>query len=177
MRYVRAYLDNDVASGLSQRDLKPEEMQALDELVRLHKSGDIRLGTSRQSYREMDGAPKPEWRERLRDGIQMVDLLRDDHIVLGFSNQSDPLGGMICSPLVKDVIDDPLYKGLVHLGLKKDDAHHFMYAACNGYDAFLTLDRNFRSRSAELLKLCPSMTVRVPSALLSELRGSGSAVI
>ncbi|MBK5294141.1 MAG: hypothetical protein JJE04_20995 [Acidobacteriia bacterium] len=167
------YLDNDVASGLTQRDLPDVEGEALDQLVEWDQKGRVTFGTSRQSLREMERAPAPH-RDNLKRGLANVPLAQDDHRVLDSFTVVDPYRGCIANPLVTDVVDGPLYAKLLVAGLKPDDAKHFMYAAHNHYAWFLTCDRDFLRRIPELEKLCPSIRVGKPSQLVAWLRAVGS---
>jgi hypothetical protein len=42
---------------------------------------------------------------------------------------TDPYWGCICSPLVTDIVDEPLMSNLIAAGLEIDDAKHLMYAS------------------------------------------------
>jgi hypothetical protein len=168
---LRCYLDNDVASTLNKshnetRDKK--EIDAVNQLKEWDKAKKIRLGTSRQSLREMERAPA-QYQGDLKTGIATLDIAQDDHKVLGFFDLSDRYGGYICNPIVTDIVDEPLYSQLQKVGLKPDDAKHFMYAVHNSYERFVTWDKNFLNRRAELLKLRPSIQIQKPSELVDEL--------
>jgi hypothetical protein len=167
------YLDNDVASGLTRRDLPNIEGGALDQLVEWAQKGRVTLGTSRQSLREMERAPA-RYRDNLKRGLANMPLAQDDHRVLGSFTVVDQYGGCIANPLVTDVVDEPLYSELLVAGLKPDDAKHFMYAAHNRFAWFLTCDAGILGRSRNLEKLCPSIHVGRPSELVAELRAVGS---
>jgi len=170
---LKVYLDNDVASSISQRDCDPAELRAIDLLLEANRSGNLAIETSRQSPREMERAPS-QHQAKLKTGLSELDLAKDDHKVLGFHTQSDQYGGCISNPLVTDIVDDHLYKDLLAAGLKADDAKHLMYALHNGYQRFLTCDKGILSHRPFLENCrCPSMRVQRPSELAAELCDAG----
>jgi len=57
------------------------------------------------------------------------------------------------------IVDEALFLDLKALGLKEADARHFMYAASNQCDRFLTLDPDFIDRRVALQQRCPSLQV------------------
>jgi len=91
---LKVYLDNDVASAISRRDLDKAELEAIDQLLEAKRSGNLDLGTSRQSPREMERAPS-QHRAKLKTGLSEVAEAEDDHKVLGFHTQTDQYGGCI----------------------------------------------------------------------------------
>ena len=53
---LNVYFDNDVASAISRRDCKEETaLQAIDEILEVHRSGKLALRTLRQSARRNRG--------------------------------------------------------------------------------------------------------------------------
>ena len=88
---LKIYLDNDVASATSRRDWDKAELDPIDQLVEWHRDSKIVLGTSRQSPREMEGAPA-EYQDKLKKGLSELGLAADDHRVLGFSTLIDRFG-------------------------------------------------------------------------------------
>ena len=165
---VRVYLDNDISSAISRRDLSETELVALDQLLELARAGKIALGTSRQSHREMERAPS-KYQGQLKRGLTGLDIASDDHRLLGFSTSSDQYGGFFAGPLITDIVDEQLHAKLLGVGLKRDDANHFMYAVHNGFEWFVTKDHNFLNRSDLLASLSPSITICTPTKLVSEL--------
>ena len=165
---LKVYLDNDVASAISRRDLDEAELEAIDQLLEAKRSGNLDLGTSRQSPREMERAPS-QHQAKLKTGLSELALAEDDHKVLGFHMQTDQYGGCISNPLVTDIVDDQLYSDLLVAGLKKDDAKHLMYAVHNGYERFLTCDGGILSRKTAIEKRCPSIRIQKPSELVAKL--------
>jgi hypothetical protein len=68
------------------------------------------------------------------------------------------------SPIIEN---DPLYDGLLKLGLKETDARHVFVAAKNDCDCVLTCDRGVLSRSEAIRAQC-RVTVLKPSELVAE---------
>jgi hypothetical protein len=168
---IRIYLDNDVSSAITRRDLPNVEMVAVDQLLAWHHARKILLGTSRQSHREMERAPI-QHQPKLKAALAGLDIASDDHRLLGFSTLSDQYGGFFAGPLITDIVDEELYARLMATGLKRDDAHHLMYAVHNSFAWFVTMDRNFLSRSSVLASICSSIGFCKPSGLISKLSPS-----
>ncbi|HUE72049.1 MAG TPA: hypothetical protein VMP01_14275 [Pirellulaceae bacterium] len=164
---IRAYLENSVVSSITRRQAPDSELQALDQLQQMQEAGKIVLGTSRQSPREIERAPV-QHQTALKEGLHGLDIAADDHRVLGSFTLSDPYGGSICNPIVTDIVDDSLYADLRGAGLEPDDAKHFMYAAENGYDWFVTWDKDFLSRK-EAIEKFGSIKIGKPSELVAAL--------
>ena len=164
---IKVYLDNDVASGISNRDLDKAEQDAIDQLLNWQHSGKIEVGTSRQAIREMERAPF-QYQAKLKTGISNLGLAENDHRVLGFNMQTDQYG-CISSPLVTDVVDEQLYADLLKAGLETDDAKHLMYAVYNSYQQFLTCDKGILKHRIDLKKCCPSIQIQKPSELVVKL--------
>jgi len=168
---LRSYLDNDVTSALNKYNNEKREKKEIDAVKQLkewNKAGKVFLGTSRQSLREIERAPA-QYQVDLKNGFTSLDIAQDDHKVLGSYTLADRYGGYICNPIVTDIIDEPLYFQLQKVGLKIDDAKHFMYAAHNRYERFVTWDKNFLNRRTELRRICPSIQIQKPSELVAEL--------
>ncbi|MDP2682053.1 MAG: hypothetical protein Q8P28_04480 [Deltaproteobacteria bacterium] len=165
---LKVYLDNNVASAISRRDMDKAELEAIDQLLEAKRSVNLDLGTSCQSLREMERAPSNH-RAKLKTGLSEVAEVEDDHKVLGFHTQTDQYGGCITNPLVTDIVNDKLYSDLLASGLKDDDAKHLMYAVHNGYQRFLTCDGGILSRKTTLGKICPLIRIQKPSELIKEL--------
>ena len=165
------YFDNDVASMLTRKD-NPQENEAAESLVSLHCNGKIRVCCSRQSHREMERAGKDSVKS-LVDGIGSLELVDNDHEVLGFHVQSDYLGGFVACPLVNDVVDGPVYGSLRRLGMKHDDAMHFMYAVHKKCRVFVTVDKHFLGRAKSLKEIEPEIEVMKPSEMVARLKQQG----
>ena len=165
---LKVYLDNDVVSAISRRDCDMAELGAIDLLLEANRSGNLAVGTSRHSPREMERAPS-QHQAKLKTGLSELELAKDDHKVLGFHTQTDQHGGCISNPLVTDIVDGKMYEDLLAAGLKTDDAKHLMYAVHNGYQRFLTCDNGILCRRGVLEnRCCPSMRIQRPSELAAE---------
>lgn len=168
---LRVYLDNNVASAITQRDGASIELVALDQLREWNQSGKIVLGSSRHTLREMERAPA-RYQDSLRAGLADVEVSANDHRVLGSFTQMDQFGGCVCNPMVSDVIDEPLYADLIAFGLDADDAKHLMYATQNDFDYFVTNDSDFLRRRSSIETRCSPIRVRKPSEMVSEFSAS-----
>ena len=164
---LKIYLDNDVSSAITRRDLEKAELDALDLLIDCKRRKRIILDTSRQSPREMERAPA-QYHGNLKKGLVELGQAAKDHKFLGSYTLSDQYGGSITNPLVTDIVDEPLYSQVLATGLKSDDSKHLMYASHNHYERFVTCDGNFLNRRADLERLCPSIRIQRPSELVAE---------
>jgi hypothetical protein len=81
----------------------------------------------------------------------------------------DRFGTVAVTPLITEIVDEGLFKGLTAAGLKEADARHLMYAARNDCDRFVTTDPDFTSRLLQLEALCPSLKIVTPSELATQL--------
>jgi hypothetical protein len=168
---MRVYYDNVIASGLVTRDIAPDsERVAVDEIEAAHAAGQIKRVTSRESWREQERTRDDTRRSRLESARDLVSVVQADHRVLEFANIDGPFGTIAANPIVTDLVDEPLFADLKALGLKDADARHFMYAAANSCDCFITLDPDFLGRKQMLEERCPSLRVMKPSELAAELR-------
>lgn len=170
---LRVYVENSVVSARTRRDADALELSAIDWLFTLNESGDAGVRSSRQSIREIERAPA-RYQAELKGGLADVEIVRNDHVVLGFHNQSGPYGDSVSYPLVTDIVDRDLYSRLVAIGLKVDDAKHLMYACHNGCERFITLDSDFLAdgRRSELESVCGGIRIQTPSELRAELSHS-----
>jgi len=162
------YLDNDVASGISRRDLDSTQQASLDRLLDAHAKGRVAVRVSRHSDREMERAPSKHQQE-LKKGIKDVDRVPNDHNVLGFFELSDPYGGFISNPIVTDIPDPTLFERFCSTGLKNDDAQHILYAALNGMTFFVTCDQRILSRRNQIEPLLASASRTIAIRSLDEV--------
>jgi len=173
---LRVYYDNVIASGLITGDLVPEaEMAALREIENAHAAGTLKRVTSRESWREQERTRDAARRSQLEAAQDLVSVVQADHRVVGFENVLGPFGTSAANPIVSDVVDEPLFDDLKTLGLRGPDARHFMYAAANDCDRFVTLDGDFLDRRLLLEKRCPLLRIVRPSELAAELRRAPNA--
>jgi hypothetical protein len=168
---IRVYYDNGITSGLVRGRIWPEtERVALSDLEAAHQQGTIKRVTSRDSWREQ---------ERTRDEARRAELLSArgscvgrSGLIIAFSDSSSvdgPHGTVAANPIVTDFVDEALFNDLRRLGLKEADARHFMYAAANNCQRFVTLDSDFLDRRQLLQERRPSLRVVSPSELAAEL--------
>jgi predicted nucleic acid-binding protein len=168
---IRVYYDNVIASGLVTGKMWPDtEKAALSEIETAHEKRTIKRVTSRESWREQERTQDHTRRAQLQSARDLVSVVQADHRLLGFSNIDGPYGTVATNPIVTDVVDESLFKDLLSLGLKQSDARHFMYAAANSCDRFVTLDSDFLDRRQLLQARCPSLVFVTPSELAAELR-------
>ena len=165
---MRAYLDNVIVSGEIRTDLEATEMAAVQELYRLASRGSLQIVTSRESWREQERTRNPDILAALQKGRSEVEVVQDDHLVLGFSHLQDHYGGFIANPLMTDIVDEPLHADLKAAGLKDGDARHLMYAVSNNCQQFVTVDPHFIGRRAVLEARCQGLRIVRPSELVSE---------
>ncbi len=168
---MKAYLDNNVVSGLARGDLQPAmELEAAKAIVRAAQRGVLEIVTSAESHREQDRAADPSVRAVLQGKRDQVPRMSDDHKILGFSQNTDPYGGYVVAPLVTDVVDETLLAQLQGAGLKRADAYHIMYAAHGRCDWFVTLDEHdILPKKTDIETLCAPLRVVRPSELTVRL--------
>jgi hypothetical protein len=166
----KVYFDTCIESGRVQTDLPPAEMNAVRALEKADREGKIEIITSRETHREQDKA-NPAVREQLFQSRGETPVVPKDHSLLGMHNQMDLLGTVSTTPIISDIVDEQLFKRLTFAGLKEADARHLMYAAHNGCDRFVTIDRHFTSsfRRSRLEALCKGLKIVTPSELVAEL--------
>jgi len=109
---LRVYFDTDVTSALSKRDLKPAEMNALDELRALKEKGAINIDTSLHTHIEIERAPA-EHQPKLKEPLAELGRVEKDREVKGFAAVRDLYGGQSAMPLVSDIVDRDLYDHLL----------------------------------------------------------------
>ncbi len=168
---MRVYYDNVIASGLITGDLKPEaEMAALHEIERAHEVGRLKRVTSTESWREQKRTQDAARRSQLEAAQDLVSVVQVTPCVRGLENDLWPNGKDGENPIPNDYADELLFDDLRRLGLQEPDARHFMFAAKNNCDRFVTLDGDFLDRRSSLECRCPSIRVVRPSELAAELK-------
>lgn len=169
---MRVYYDNMIVSGLVAGDISPaSEQAALQDIEAAHDAGVIKRVTSRESWREQARTRDAGRRVQLHEARDLVSVVQVDHRVLGSASLDSQFGTVSANPVVTDLVDGVLFTHLISLGLEAADARHFMYAAANSCDRFVTLDRHFLDRRTVLSERCPSLQVQTPSELAAEIRG------
>lgn len=162
-------------SAMVKRDQSDEEMRALDWLLLNAQQHGLVLITSRESIREIERTPDEKMREALKTVYAKVEVVQDDYVILGYSTYSDQWT-CIAMPLVSDVVDQTVFDNLGHIGLRGSDQKHLMYTIHNKCDVFLACDRDDfirRGRRAQIEAAYPSIKVRTPKALRSEINNKG----
>jgi predicted nucleic acid-binding protein len=167
---MKAYFDNCIESGRVRADLQPpSEMAAVVSLQKASDEGKMEIVTSRETHREQDRTKDPMRRAQLVESRGATPVVPNDHKLLGIHNQMDRLGTVATTPMITEIIDEELFKGLTAAGLEPSDARHLMYAAGNGCDRFVTTDPDFTSRRPQLESLCRGLKIVTPSELEAEL--------
>ena len=86
---LKVYVETSVISALARRYLSDAELAVLDSLVQLAEQGTFVLVTSRESIREIERTQVETIKTALKTIYARVEILKDDHVVLGFTNYSD----------------------------------------------------------------------------------------
>jgi predicted nucleic acid-binding protein len=163
------YLDNVIVCGRIRFDLSAIEMSAVQHIEQASLAGLVKVATSRESWREQDRTRDKTVRSELEQDRPNIQVVADDHRLLGFHHQQDHLGGFVTCPMITDVVDDALLTTFQTAGLKGADARHLMYAVHNRCDRFVTTDPHFLDRRATLERSCRGLRIVRPSELSIEL--------
>jgi len=146
-------------SGLAKEDLSPGQQQALLELLRLYKGGQIKLITSFVVKQEIDRIP-----EGARTRHEMIYSLLSDiprarfwQIRMGLTLMG--IGGGIPR-------QDPLYIKLKQLLPDEEDAQHIFQAIKNQVDYFITTDERTILRHRGELESTYGIRVVTPVELI-----------
>jgi len=169
---MQVYLDTVIVSGMARGDLEPpEEMAAVHLLAQADEKDQIKTYTSRWTWAEQDRASNYLVRVKLREARGKIEVVTDDHRVLGFWKLEDSrLGTVSTNPIVTDFPDEALFSDIKKAGISDDDAKHLMYAVHNKCDRFVTLDtRDLLPKRATVEPLCRGMRLVMPSELVAEL--------
>jgi hypothetical protein len=143
-------------------------MAAVQAIDKAHRTGTLKMVTSRHSWREQERTRNPERRSALEAARSEVSAVANDHVILAFPVVHGH-GSRLVGPLVSDIVDVSLFADLTAIGLSDSDAKHLMYAVVNSCDRFVTLDPDFLDRRDALEARCPSLRIRTPSELVAEL--------
>jgi predicted nucleic acid-binding protein len=172
---MKVYLDNVIVSGMIRGDLQPpKEMAAVHSLAKADEKGQIEIYTSRWSWTEQERTSDELIRVKLKESRGKIEVVPDDHRVLGFWNQEDPRSGTVSvNPMVTEIVDERLFSDLKKAGISDGDARHLMYAIHNECDRFVTLDtRDLLPKRLDLAPLCRATEIVTPSELATELSAS-----
>jgi len=91
---VKAYIDNDVVSGFRRRELKPDQLAAIDVMKALADAGTVTLVVS--AVHDREAAPLPEqYREEQLKILALFPRVEfaDDHHLYGFNTLLAGQGG------------------------------------------------------------------------------------
>jgi hypothetical protein len=163
---MKAYLDNVIVSAMAGGDFDdPAEMAAVRKLEAANG-----LVTSRETWREQDRTSDPVLRAQLQQARDKLELVTEDHLMLGNRARYDRRGNMYAnSPILTEMVDETLFATFKKAGLKDADARHFMYAVHNRCDRFVTTDPDFINRRTQLEELGRGIRIQKPSELAADL--------
>ncbi len=160
---MTVYLDNDVVSAIARGD-KPEEAEALAQLVGAFERGELELVTSEVTASEISRC-----RHKAREDIQRtyerlgkVPLASRDQLV-GMRTEYGPYGTTSNTPIIQK---DALFGDIRALGIDTVDAQHIFVAAKRGCTHFLTCDRRILVRAHAIRALC-GVVVQKPSEFVA----------
>jgi hypothetical protein len=141
-----------------------------DALKQLQSIEGLKWFTSHIVGHEASGTKDEGKRNRLLGEHQKRERIAKDEKVVGNNVQSGP-HGFISFFLISDVQNEALRSELMGTGLTQRDAEHIAQAVSNDCDVFLTRDKKsiIRPHRAWLENRFPSLRVRLPSELLSDL--------
>jgi predicted nucleic acid-binding protein len=171
---MKVYFDNVIVSGKVRQDLPPAEMAHVHALAEAEEKGQIEVYTSWWTWAEQDRTRDPVIRVKLKESRGEIQVVADDHRLIGISHQEDRRWGTVSNnPMLTEIVDEPLFSGLKALGISDADARHLMYAVHNKCDRFLTLDtRDLLPKRLDVEPLCRGMKIVTPSELVAELSAS-----
>jgi len=171
---MKVYLDNVIVSGKVRGDLRPpEEMAAVRALVKADEKGQIEIYTSRWTWSEQDRTRDDVIRVKLKESRGEIEVVADDHRVLGFWNQEGRFGTEVTNPMVTEIVDERLFADLKKAGISDGDGRHLMYAIHNKCDRFVTLDTgDLLPKRSDVTPLCRGTKIVTPSELAAELSAS-----
>lgn len=169
----KLYLDNCIWCGFVFRDIAEAQLVATDQIVAGSRAGIVSAIVSRQAWVEQDRTQDPTKRAALDARRADIERMADDHVVLGFSTNSDQYGGFCTMPLVTDVVDAALLACLKIKGLKESDARHVMYAVHHRCDWFITTDPDFGIQNPvlrrDLESLCRGLRIASPVEIVAAI--------
>src|SRR5271166_4162972 len=120
---MKVYFDNVIVSGKVRADLPHEEMAAVHALVKADGKGQIEVYASRWTWAEQDRTRDPLVRVQLKESRGEIEVVADDHRVIGFWNQEDARFGTVSvNPIVTEIVDEPLFSHLKKAGISDADA-------------------------------------------------------
>jgi hypothetical protein len=145
-------------------------MTAVRKIEACAQRDQLKIVTSREAWREQDRTRDADLRSQFEEDRRNVEVVRDDHRMLGASARYDNHGNWYANcPILTEIVDETLFAALKTEGLEDADARHFMYAVHNGCDRFVTLDPHFLDRRPQLQAMGRGMLIQRPSDLATEL--------
>ena len=160
---MKAYLDNNVVSSIVRDDIESQSA-AISRLLEAGDQGWVQLVTSEITREEIKRAPskhRPPL-ERTFHLLEKVPVVRWEELLFITNDGSGNNWPVIRS--------DPLYEGMLSLGLEETDAKHLFVASKQSCGFFLTCDNTQRTgilrRATKLLKLC-GIVVQRPSEFVA----------
>ncbi len=127
------YLDTCIISGLAKEDLTEKELNALMELLKLHKKGEVSLVTSSVTMQELEKIPSTARRKH-----ELIYLLLKD-IPISRAKWTD--SGLTLMGVGGGSREDPLYTKLKEILPDENDRHHVFQALKSKSTYFVTTDR------------------------------------
>jgi len=172
MSRPRVYYDNVIACALVRRDIPAEEMSAVDVLEQWCADRRIVRVTSKWSRLEQARTPHAEDRAKFAANADAVPLVPNDHRLLGIHNHQFGLYDSFNSPMITDIVDQPLHDLLRTIITKDDDdVMHLMYAQSNHCDYFVTYDLEHIVKKRKAIEsACSGLHVVRPLELVAKLR-------
>jgi hypothetical protein len=155
---AKAYFDTCIVSGIAKEDLSPKEQQALLQILRLYKKGDLILKTSSIVKEEIDRIP-----EKVRGRHEIIYSLISD-IPLSRAKWTD--SGLTTVGAGGGSREDPLYSELKQLLPDNEDAHHVFQAIKSNLEYFVTTDYRTILRYEKKLKSRFGLRVVSPIQML-----------
>jgi predicted nucleic acid-binding protein len=159
-----AYLDTCVISVLVEPDPEPSEVDAMLQLLRAHKRGQVFLVTSLRAKEEIDRIPA-EFRARHEALYWLLTDLPEAGETLELSRLVKSSGSRIGGPLYIEDSDLVALRAI----LDEKDARHLFQAVRAGVDYFVTIDKKTILSRAEAIERDYEIRIRRPSALVVEL--------
>jgi hypothetical protein len=146
-----------------------QELTALGTLLALREKSALIMYRSRPMRAEVARTNNEAQRTKLENDYSSLDQPPRDEALLGFSYLTDHTGTFIANPMLSDILDGELYRGLIDRGFSAGDAHHLTHAVGNSCDFFLTRDERIINDRLWLQGRFPGLKIRRPSELVDEL--------
>ncbi len=162
------YLDTNLIIGLAQEDLPPPEMAALLALLKLRKTGDVSLYTSRVAMEEL--GRKASSGPRAEDVIYLLlDNVEEtpEDVTMPSVFGSAPYG--VATFGGGYAVTNEMLGRLRTILPDDDDARHIFQAAASGMDCFVTCDAHTILKHTAKVEAEVDILLRSPAQLVAEL--------